>query len=142
MDENRIIAAAISQTPLDAAEAQSQVWTEAAGAVVVFSGVVRNHDDGRRVERLSYTAHPSAEARLHEAALECAQAHPGVRIWVAHRVGDLAIGDNALVAACASAHRAESFAACQDLVETVKQTVPIWKEQFYQDGTKSWVGLP
>lgn len=142
MVESRIVYTGISQTRIAAEQAEAQVWTQTAGAVVTFCGIVRNHDSGREVERLGYTAHPSAEQALQHAAEQCARAHPKVRLWVAHRIGNLSIGDTALVTACASAHRAEAFAACQDLVEIVKQTVPIWKEQFYRDGTKSWAGLP
>lgn len=142
MTEDTVVCAELGQTPLDPARAETEVWSETAGAVVVFSGIVRNHDAGQRVDRLNYTAHPSAEAALREAAEEAAAAHHDVRFWVSHRIGELNIGDHALVAACASAHRAEAFAACAELVENVKRSVPIWKEQFYSDGTKTWVGLP
>lgn len=142
MPEDSVVCAELSQAPLDPARAETQVWSETAGAVVVFCGIVRNHDAGQSVDSLNYTAHPSAEAALREAADEAAAAHHGVRFWVSHRIGELHIGDHALVAACASAHRAQAFAACAELVENVKRSVPIWKEQFYSDGTKTWVGLP
>ena len=142
MGESNVVYTGVRETPFDTEQAESEVWTETAGAVVVFSGVVRNHDAGRRVERLSYSAHPSAQDILGDVAQECSSAHAEVRIWVAHRIGDLEIGDTALVAACASAHRAAAFAACQDLVEGVKQKVPIWKQQHYEDGTHAWLGLP
>lgn len=142
MNENSVVYAGLSQTPLDPGQAETDVWAQTAGAVVAFSGIIRNHDAGQSVDRLNYTAHPSAEAALSKAAEETAAAHPGVRLWVSHRIGELHIGDHALVASCASPHRAEAFAACADLVENVKKSVPIWKEQFYSDGTKSWVGLP
>ena len=141
MDDSRIVCAAISELPITAAQAEEEVWTQTAGAVVAFSGIVRNHDAGRTVERLSYTAHPTAPEALRQAAQQCAHAHPEVRIWAAHRIGELEIGDTALVAACASPHRAEAFDSCQDLVNIIKRTVPIWKEQHYDDGTKAWLGL-
>lgn len=103
--------------------------------------MIRNHDGGRDVHRLSYSAHPGAGAVIAEVAAEVAAAHAGVRIAVAHRTGDLTIGDVALVAAAAAAHRAEAFAACEDLVERVKARVPIWKQQYFPDGTSEWVGL-
>ncbi|GAA1805868.1 molybdenum cofactor biosynthesis protein MoaE [Nesterenkonia flava] len=137
-----VVHTGISETPLDPARAEAEAWDEAAGAVVVFSGIVRNHDGGHDVDRLSYTAHPSAAETLQKVAEQTASSHPGVRIWAEHRVGPLKIGDHALVAAVASAHRAEAFAACADLVETIKAQVPIWKEQFFADGSKEWVGLP
>jgi molybdopterin synthase catalytic subunit len=109
------------------------------GAIVTFAGVVRNHDERRHVERLSYSAHPSAEAELTRVAEELATAHPETRIAVLHRVGDLAIGDVALACAVSSAHRAAAFAVCALLVDEVKSRVPIWKEQFFADGTAEWV---
>ncbi|NLS09522.1 molybdenum cofactor biosynthesis protein MoaE [Nesterenkonia sp. MY13] len=132
---------AISETALDPAQAEEEAWSEECGAVVVFSGIVRDHDGGRSVNRLSYSAHPSAADVLAEVCQSISSRHPGVRIWAAHRVGDLAIGDHALVAACASAHRAEAFAACAELVEEIKAEVPIWKKQFYTDGSTDWVGI-
>ena len=110
------------------------------GAVVTFSGVVRNHDQGRGVERLSYSAHPSADAILKTVAADVGAAHAGVRIAVLHRVGELAIGDVALACAVSSAHRAAAFLACAALVDEVKARVPIWKEQFFDDGSTEWVG--
>ena len=139
--EDRVVAALLGEQPLDPAQAEAQAWSERAGAVVVFSGIVRNHDAGQPVYTLNYTAHPSAEQRLKEVALGLAAEHESIRVWVGHRVGGLEIGDHALVAAVASGHRQEAFAACADLVEQIKAEVPIWKEQFFADGTREWVGL-
>jgi molybdopterin synthase catalytic subunit len=136
-----VVHAGVSTEPIDVSAAWDAVETEATGAVVTFGGVVRNHDGGRGVQRLSYTAHPSADARMRELAAEVAARHPGTRLWAAHRVGDLAVGDPALVAAAASAHRAEAFDACRDLVEAVKHGVPVWKEQHFDDGDTEWVGI-
>ncbi|WP_460689391.1 molybdenum cofactor biosynthesis protein MoaE [Nesterenkonia suensis] len=138
---HRVVRAWLSAEPLEPAQAHQEVWASAAGAVVDFAGIVRDHDDGRSVDRLSYTAHPTAERRLTEVARTVAAAHPSVRIWAGHRIGDLRIGDHALVAAVSSAHRAEAFAACAELVEQIKAEVPIWKEQFFSDGAKEWVGI-
>ena len=110
------------------------------GAVVTFGGVVRDHDEGRGVERLSYSAHPNADATLKAVAREVAAAHPTVRLAVLHRVGELGVGDVALACAVSSAHRAAAFTACAALVDEVKARVPIWKEQFFADGTSEWVG--
>lgn len=138
---DRVIRADLSEAALQQHTAEDGVWGQEAGAVVGFSGIVRNHDDGRSVERLSYTAHPQAADRLREVAQGIAGQYPGVRVWVSHRVGALEVGDHALVAAIAAAHRAEAFAACAELIEQVKAEVPIWKEQFFSDGTREWVGL-
>ncbi|AXK44436.1 molybdenum cofactor biosynthesis protein MoaE [Brachybacterium saurashtrense] len=110
------------------------------GAVVTFDGVVRDHDGGRGVHRLEYTAHPTAGEELAAVAREIAERYPDCRVAVAHRHGPLAIGDSALVCAVAAPHRKQAFAACDDLVDTVKQRVPIWKHQVFADGTSEWVG--
>ncbi|WP_344883415.1 molybdenum cofactor biosynthesis protein MoaE [Zhihengliuella alba] len=126
---------------MDQGSAWAAVETAETGAVVTFGGLVRNHDGGRDVTRLSYSGHPTASTRIHELAEEVAARHPGTRLWAAHRVGELSIGDAALVAAAASAHRGEAFEACRDLVEAVKYGAPIWKEQHFADGDVEWVGL-
>ncbi len=146
MDTNvEIVAALLSAEPISVDAAIAAVESSTAGAVVSFSGVVRNHDGGASVERLAYTAHPLAKKALAEVAASLADrvkdpdGHP-VRVWVAHRVGPLEIGEPALVAAVASSHRAEAFELCSELVERIKAEVPIWKEQFFTDGTVEWVG--
>ena len=135
-----VVYAAVSETALDVNTAWNEVESERTGAVVTFGGIVRNHDGGKEVVKLTYSAHPSANARMGELVAEVASRHPGTRLWAAHRVGELQIGDAALVAAAASAHRGEAFDACRDLVETVKANVPVWKEQFFADGHVEWVG--
>lgn len=116
------------------------MWTSADGAMVTFSGVVRDHDGGRGVERLEYSGHPSAPQVLAEVAGEIAERYPDTLIAVAHRVGRLEIGDSALVCAVAAPHRKQAFVACDELVDTVKQRVPIWKHQLFEDGESEWVG--
>lgn len=135
-----VVFAGISETPLAVDAAWDAVESDHTGAVVTFGGIVRNHDGGRTVTQLNYSAHPSAPARMLELVTEVAARHPGTRLWAAHRVGELHIGDAALVAAAASAHRGAAFEACRDLVETVKAHVPVWKEQFFADGEVQWVG--
>ncbi|NQX13512.1 molybdenum cofactor biosynthesis protein MoaE [Microbacteriaceae bacterium VKM Ac-2855] len=109
------------------------------GAVVTFAGVVRDHDEGRGVARLAYEAHPEAQAAMLASAERIAARWPEVRIAVAHRVGELVVGDLALACAVASAHRAAAFEACAALIDDVKKTVPIWKEQGFTDGSTEWV---
>lgn len=140
-DSGAVVFAGVSAEPIDQGTAWGAVETEATGAVVTFGGVVRNHDGGRSVTRLNYSGHPTADARIRELAEEVAARHPGTRLWAAHRVGELAIGDSALVAAAASAHRGEAFEACRDLVEAIKFNAPIWKEQFFTEGDAEWVGI-
>lgn len=134
------VLAAISAEPIGAEGVESFVRASANGAVVVFSGVVRDHDGGRAVTALEYQAHPDAERFLSECCREIA-ASTGLRTAAVHRVGPLAIGDTALVAAVAAPHRREAFAACAELVELIKQRVPIWKRQRFSDGVSEWVGL-
>jgi molybdopterin synthase catalytic subunit len=146
-----VLHAAVTTAPLDEAAARAAVDAPDAGAVVLFSGVVRDHDDGRGVARLSYTAHPSAEATLRSvvdatvrevlAAGSAAAGAPErpLRVWIAHRVGELAVGDAAFVCAVSAAHRGEAFRLCSELVDRVKAEVPIWKEQFFDDGGSEWV---
>ncbi len=139
--EERVVAAFLSQERLDPARAESEVWSSRAGAVVAFSGIVRDHDAGQPVRSLNYTAHPTAEETLRQVAVTLAAKHPTVRVWAGHRVGALEVGDHALVAAVASGHRQEAFEACAELIEEIKAQVPIWKEQLFADGTTEWVGL-
>ena len=120
-------------------ECVAAVENDHAGAVVTFAGVVRDHDEGKGVTWLRYSAHPTADAVLREVVAEVALAHPGTTIAAAHRVGDLAITDVALACAVASAHRGTAFAACAELVDEIKARVPIWKEQGFIDGTTEWV---
>jgi molybdopterin synthase catalytic subunit len=130
----------IADSPIDAAPLEDFVLTPANGALVTFRGIVRDHDHGEAVTALEYQSHPEAERFLAEACATVA-AETGLRVSAAHRVGALAIGDTALVAAVAAPHRAEAFAACERLVEIVKQTVPIWKRQHLAAGVTEWVGL-
>ena len=133
---------AVTTGPLSADAHQAAVIGDASGAVVLFSGVVRDHDHGREVVALEYVAHPSAQEVLQACRDEIA-ADPRIHaVAVSHRIGDLKIGDSALVAAVAAAHRAEAFEACERLVNIVKQRLPIWKRQVFLDGTDEWVNCP
>lgn len=125
--------------PLSVDEIRAAAGDAAAGGIVVFIGTVRDHDRGRGVTALSYTAHPSAAAELSRVAEKIAATHPIMSLAVAHRTGDLKIGDLAVVAAVAAAHRDVAFAACHALIDELKATVPIWKHQVFADGTSEWV---
>ena len=132
----------ISTKPLSADAHQAAVAGAASGAVVVFSGIVRDHDHGRPVVSLEYVGHPGA-AEVLRACRDEILADPLVHaVAVSHRIGDLQVGDAALVAAVSAAHRAEAFAACERLVDIVKQRLPIWKRQVFPDGTDEWVNCP
>src|SRR5690625_161742 len=132
--------AQVSSAAIDVPRVMALVSDPQAGAVATFVGAVRNHDGGRAVAALSYSAHPSAEEILEQVAQEFVN-RPGVHgLAVAHRVGDLEIGDVALFAAVSASHRAEAFPVLEELVNRIKAAVPIWKRQEYADGTKDWPG--
>src|SRR5690606_38703210 len=133
---------AVTTEALSVADHESAVAHAAAGAVVSFAGVVRDHDAGRAVVRLVYEGHPSAEAVLAENAAEIAKDPSVAALAVSHRVGELGIGDVALAAAVATAHRAEAFGICARLVDEVKARLPVWKHQYFTDGTDEWVNSP
>lgn len=135
-----VVRVALSENPISLPEHEALVAHEAAGAVVGFSGVVRDHDGGRSVTRLEYSAHPSAWETLNEVVHEVARDSHGVRaVAVSHRIGDLRIGDAALVVAVAADHRRAAFETCALLVDTVKDRLPVWKHQHFGDGSDEWV---
>ncbi len=136
-----MLRAELTEHAIELTEHEALVSHEAAGAVVGFAGVVRDHDGGRGVTRLEYSAHPTASQTLADVAAEIAADCQGVRaIAVSHRVGTLQIGDAALVAAVAADHRGAAFETCERLVDTVKARLPVWKHQFFADGSEEWVG--
>lgn len=138
--ETVVLRAEVVEEALDVAELAALVDQAAAGAVVTFAGVVRDHDGGRSVSELSYSAHPSAGAVVAQVAADVAAKAHGVRaIAVSHRVGRLAIGDVALACAVAADHRREAFETCALLVDEVKRLLPVWKQQSFTDGTDEWV---
>ncbi|MGF6885830.1 molybdopterin synthase catalytic subunit [Nocardia sp. GAS34] len=130
--------AAISDQPLVPETVERAVEGPEYGAVVVFTGKVRNHDGGLQVSALEYSAHPDAEKFLHRICSQVA-AESGLPVAAAHRVGALSIGDLAIVVAVAAPHRAEAFGTCADLVDRIKHEVPIWKRQLFADGLSEWV---
>jgi molybdopterin synthase catalytic subunit len=133
---------AIRDTELSLDEVRAAVAGPGAGGIALFAGAVRDNDHDQGVTGLSYSAHPSAEAELWRVAELIADKFPVLGIAAVHRVGDLAIGDLAVVAAVACAHRGTAFDACRELIDALKASVPIWKHQRFTDGTSEWVGTP
>ncbi len=130
----------IQADPLDLDSLVAGTERPDCGALATFTGVVRDHQDGKAVLRLSYSAAESmADKMIREIEVAIARDHDVPVCRVVHRVGDLEIGDAAIVAVVRSAHRAECFAAIAAVVEAVKHTVPIWKEELYADGTSAFV---
>jgi molybdopterin synthase catalytic subunit len=139
VDEIRLIG--LRDTPLSVDEVLAAVSDPAAGGTALFVGTVREQDHGRGVTGLSYSAHPGAETELRRVAEKVAADCGATALAAVHRVGDLQIGDIAVVVAVASPHRAEAFAACRRLIDDLKAQVPIWKHQAFTDGDAEWVGL-
>jgi molybdopterin synthase catalytic subunit len=133
---------AVRESELSVDEVRAAVADPAAGGIALFAGAVRDSDHDRGVIGLSYSAHPSAVDELRRVAEVTAEKYPVIGIAAVHRVGDLVIGDLAVVLAVSCPHRAEAFDACRDLINILKASVPIWKHQLFDDGTAEWVGTP
>jgi molybdopterin synthase catalytic subunit len=135
-----VVRAAMTEEPIFLAEHEELVSHKSAGAIVGFVGTIRDHDGGRRVVRLEYSAHPSAAQLIAQLVAEVAEESSGVRaIAASHRIGVLHIGEAALVAAVAADHRQAAFDTCARLVDAIKAQLPVWKHQFFDDGTDEWV---
>ncbi len=125
---------------IDSRVTADHVRHEAAGAVVVFEGVVRNHHKGRSVDRLTYEAYePMAKKKLEEVGAEAIGQWPELTVAIVHRLGDLAIGEAATVVAVSSPHRGNAFDAARYIMDRIKIVVPIWKKEWFSDGTHEWV---
>lgn len=133
---------AIRETPLDVSEVIAALGDDAAGGLALFIGQVRDHDSGKGVSALAYSAHPTALALLEDVCRQVAQKHDVLGVAAVHRVGPLQIGDLAVVVATTAAHRGDAFAASRDLIDTLKAEVPIWKHQLFDDESEEWVGTP
>jgi molybdopterin synthase catalytic subunit len=129
----------IRGSPLSVDEVRLAVADPAAGGIALFAGTVRRSDHGRQVSRLSYTAHPTAASELRRVAEKVAADFPVCGLAAVHRVGELAIGDLAVVLAVSCPHRAEALACCRVLIDEIKRSVPIWKHQHFTDGSDEWV---
>ena len=138
MSQIRLIA--IRDTELSVDEVRDAVADPAAGGEVLFIGTVRDNDAERGVTALSYTAHPSAEAEMRRIAEDMVAKYDVIGVAAVHRVGDLGVGDLAVVVGVSCAHRGEAFSACHAMIDELKATVPIWKHQRFTDGSDEWVG--
>lgn len=137
----RIVRAEVCEAPVDVAELAAAVEDRAAGAVVTFDGRVRDHDAGRGVKGIAYSAHPSAGEVVAQIAAEIA-ARPGLRaLAVVHRCGELGVGQTALAVAVSADHRGPAFEAVHDIVEEIKRRLPVWKRQLFDDGSAEWSNI-
>ena len=132
----------LRETPLDVAEVVAALDDDASGGLTLFVGRVRDHDGGKGVDGLDYSAHPTALEKLAEVCARVADEYDVQGVAAVHRTGSLAIGDIAVIVATTAAHRGEAFTASRALIDTLKSEVPIWKHQRFGDGTEEWVGSP
>ena len=135
-----VVLAGVSRQAVDVGRLAELVGTPAAGAIVTFRGQVRDHDEGRAVVAIDYEAHPDADAVVRRIAEDAARGSGASRIAVLHRTGHAEVGDVALGAAVSAAHRKEALRVLEDVVEKVKLQLPVWKRQFFADGTSEWTG--
>jgi len=131
---------AVREHPLSVDEVLAAVADPRAGGTALFLGTVRDVDGGRAVTQLAYSAHPNATAELRRVCERVAAAHPVIALAAVHRVGELELGEAAVVVAVACPHRGQAFAACRQLIDDLKAEVPIWKHQLFADGDEEWVG--
>ncbi len=139
MDAERVRLAELRAGPLSVDEVLAAVADPSVGGTALFVGTVRDHDGGRGVTALEYSAHPSAQEQMRAIAERAAAGSPGVLVAAVHRVGELAVGDAAVVVAASAPHRAEAFEVGRRLIDDLKHEVPIWKHQQFDDGTQEWV---
>jgi len=132
----------IRETPLRVEEVLAELADVSAGGLTLFVGTVRDHDGGKQVGGLDYSAHPTALDRLREVCEEVAGEYDVRAVVAVHRVGSLGLGDAAVIVATAADHRGQAFDASRALIDRLKATVPIWKHQVFADGSDEWVGTP
>jgi molybdopterin synthase catalytic subunit len=130
----------ITALPLDHAAITERVRSPLAGAVCTFLGTVRELTGGRQTRSLTYEAYPEmAERKLAELEAEARRRWPITELALAHRIGDLDLGEVSVVVAVSCPHRQQAFDACRWLIDTLKEVVPIWKKEVWADGTAEWV---
>ncbi|HKJ02189.1 MAG TPA: molybdenum cofactor biosynthesis protein MoaE [Longimicrobiales bacterium] len=130
----------VTAEPIDPGDVLARVGAHEDGAVLLFLGVVRNHAEGRPVAGMRYDAYEEmARSVLAEIAREASERHGTERIAVVHRVGDLKLGETSVAIAVSTPHRAEAYAANREIIEEIKQRLPVWKNEQYLDGASTWV---
>jgi molybdopterin synthase catalytic subunit len=139
---SKVRLAGITDAPLSVDRLVAAVSVPEIGGIGIFLGVVRSSDEGRDVRSLDYSDHPSAAATLAQCAERVAAQHDVIGVAVEHRVGHLEVGDLAVVVVAGAAHRHAALSACTQLIDDIKASVPIWKEQHFSSGASAWVGLP
>ncbi|MGW4692295.1 molybdenum cofactor biosynthesis protein MoaE [Kitasatospora cineracea] len=130
----------VRESALSLDEVHAAVGDDAAGGTTLFVGTVRDHDGGKPVAALEYSAHPTALRELRRIAEKVCADFPVRALAAVHRTGRLEIGDVAVIVAVSCPHRGEAFAASRRLIDDLKHEVPIWKHQVFADGDEEWVG--
>ncbi|HEX7405033.1 MAG TPA: molybdenum cofactor biosynthesis protein MoaE [Candidatus Nanopelagicaceae bacterium] len=134
-----IVTSLVTVDPIHVEVLSRDVQSESCGAIVTFCGDVRDNDHGKKVASLKYEVHPSAQEILMQVVRKVANRHDVVKVAVAHRYGEIPIGESAFIVAVSAVHRIAAFEACSELVDEVKAQIPIWKYQVFTDGTNEWV---
>lgn len=130
----------LTQSPIDPSAILAQVASNDAGAVVLFLGTTREFTKGRQTESLDYECYPQmAEAKLAELESQAREKWPLVHVAIVHRLGHLELGEASIAIAVSSPHRQAAFEAGKWLIDTIKEDVPIWKQENWADGTSEWV---
>jgi molybdopterin synthase catalytic subunit len=134
-----MITALVTDQIIETQVLTDSVKTKQGGAVVTFCGDVRDNDSEKSVSSLTYEIHPSAQQVLEEITHRIIAKHDVLGVAAAHRYGEIPIGESAFVVVVSAVHRGSAFAACEEIVSTVKAELPIWKYQVFADGTSEWV---
>jgi molybdopterin synthase catalytic subunit/molybdopterin converting factor small subunit len=130
----------VTEQPLSLDAVVAEVADETAGAIATFTGTVRRQSRGREVTHLEYEAYAEmAEDVMAKLAAELHERHDLCAVAIHHRVGRVEIGEASVVIAVSAAHRQEALAACREAIDTLKETVPLWKKELYEDG-EEWIG--
>jgi len=135
----QLVRATVTTDPISIIELRALVGDESCGAVVTFTGDVRNHDNGKAVATLTYEIHPTAPDQIKVIAQSVVDSCDIVKAAVVHRYGAIPIGETAFAVAVSAHHRQSAFDACSALVDEIKAKLPIWKYQRFMDGTDEWV---
>ena len=134
-----MITALVTKEKISVSSLTQSLKTHQAGAVASFSGDVRDNDADKSVTSLTYEIHPSAQSVIDEITHRIAAKYDVLGVAVAHRYGEIPIGETAFAVVVSAVHRGPAFAACEEIVSAVKSELPIWKYQVFADGTNEWV---
>ena len=134
-----MITALVTKEKISVDSLTQSLKTHQAGAVATFSGDVRDNDGDKSVTSLTYEIHPSAQSVIDEITHRIAAKHDVLGVAVAHRYGEIPMGETAFAVVVSAVHRGPAFAACEEIVSVVKSELPIWKYQVFADGTNEWV---